>query len=216
MTTLAQPTTLGELQSIAQQMANNPADAIALAAQLQTLARNLPPERSALMSRPEFARASLWNYAASFEMIPATQTLQQGPQVIRVTSDVWVRGLQAQAILQTSFQNGQGLAGVLTPRVPNHRWAFDLNWRIDGKQGFVSSGTAEIFWSAEALTGDGVFSVPLDWKLQTDQTIEVSIVPKLVTLMAGFVTEEGAIWEFLRWVVLNFWVEDLGTPSIQR
>ena len=77
----ATPTSPALLMQLAQQMANNPADAVALGTQMTALIRDLPPDRMTLISRPNFERATLWTYGVSFENVEVASPSEAPPQI---------------------------------------------------------------------------------------------------------------------------------------
>ncbi|MGH7605580.1 MAG: hypothetical protein ACRENK_16495 [Gemmatimonadaceae bacterium] len=213
-------TSVDDVIALAQRMASNPADSVALSSQLVDMLAQMPPPASELLSRPKFDRASLWTLGCSFENVPSTGLVP--PQIIRCQHDVWVRAVQIQVIpavlpllpADPDIADLQATLNILRSMVfslgTNHRGLGAVNWRLDARQGFISSGQTEILAPAALVSGDGRYPAAKDWKLQKDQTIEVSIQNRLGSV--GFETNADPI---LRWVTVCFWVEELEQPSVQ-
>lgn len=217
------PTSLAEVRAVLQRMNGNAADAVALATNLPDLVSRLEPPSARLMSRPSFERATLWTYSAQFEDIEPGQ--EAPPEVIRVQRDLWVRGVDCQVLWGPplaqadigSYVELWSIMKTLFSNAPNARQLVELNWRVDARQGFISTGTSETLERASLIAGDGVFSAPLDWRLQKDQTIEVrcrSLIEDVFPA-AGFPTLANAGGLVIRWVVVSFWGEGLDTPSVR-
>ena len=90
-----------------------------------------------------------------------------------------------------------------------------MNWRLDGRQGFISSGQSEILAPAVGLTGDGFWIAPMDWRLQKDQAIEVRVRSRMLDFLTAnldpaFVDDADRT---LRWIVVTFWAEEMNQPS---
>jgi len=213
--------TTDELRSLARQMADNPRDAVALASALADTARSLPPDRADVLSPIQFEPATLFTLGAVFENVPLDS--EPPPYVIELTRDSWVRSVSAIAYL--SAQETQGdladLAGALqliraasASYGQNLRGLFETNWRIDSMQGFISRGAAgEVLAPAPIVTSDGFHWATMDWRLQTEQTIEVRIRSRRDRLQ---LPEGVTAPDTLRYVVVTFWVEELGSaPSVQ-
>jgi hypothetical protein len=210
------PSSLDEAAALAERMASNPADAVSLAGRLQELIRNLPPERSELVSRYRFDRSALWTLIASFENV-AADLPETGPSIVTCQHDVWIRGVQAIGIW-TIPDGAAGLTlslelGQVAIRTPNGLPLFEANWRINGKQGFISNGNSEVLGPAALDAGDGFFSAPLDWRLQKDDTIEVRIRSRLADFMPTDLAQTPV--PTLRWVVVAFWAEELRQPGLR-
>jgi hypothetical protein len=216
--TIAAPT-LDDAIALAERMAQNPADAVTLAGQLAELVQSLPPGRSELLSRPAFERASLWSLATSFENIALGAEV--GPQIIRCQRDVWIRGVQIQAYVQPLADLVADYLAKLrvlerTCRTTGDNWrgAIEANWRLDAKQGFISTGQAEILGRGTLVAGDGFWNAPLDWRLQKDQVIEVrvrNVLDRLIPVGASDVLVAADYT--IRWCVVSFWAEELNQPS---
>lgn len=211
------PTSLAEISAVATTMASSPAQAVQMGAELGNLARNLPPPRSELLTRPYFERGTLWSLGTSFEFLPNDGT-EVTPQIIRLQHDVWIRGVESVGVLGFT-DDGSQFAELffLGQRFGvGNRWLFELNWRVDARQGFISEGQAEVLSPANTITGDGRFSAPLDWKLQKDQTIEVRCRSRLANILGPDLPPPVAGEPppvFLRWVVVNFYAEEIAQPG---
>jgi hypothetical protein len=212
--------TLSDAISLTDRMVANPADSVTLAPQLLETIRLLPPARAELLSRPSFQRASLWSLATTFERLSPGP--DGPPQIIRCQRDVWIRGVQAQAYLAPAESEDvsaidalRRLRRVCGQAGSNLRGLVELNWRLDGKQGFISTGQAEILARGTSITGDGFWSSPLDWQLQKDQVIEVRARARTLDFLP---LEDETISEVdrqVRWLVVTFWAEELRQPSTQ-
>lgn len=207
------PSSLSEIRSLASHMAQHPADAMALASQLNDAIRRLPPEHAQLLTSPHWKRGTLWTLVAQFENIELTEVNETPPQNIRLPRDMWIRGVNACVIVEWPLV-GLTTSGFFQQQARNNRWAVEVNWRVDARQGFVSSGQSEILESAAAVTGDGECSVPLDWRLQKDQTIEVRLRSSLTDVYA-FPDDAADSPERIRWAVVSFWGEDTQQASVR-
>jgi hypothetical protein len=212
-----QPLTVQDVITVARRMAQNPADSVTLASQLADMIRALPPDAAEVLSRQKFERASLWTLGVSFENVLPNGEVP--PQEIRIPHDMWIRGVCAQAYWRLKGDDDTGskielqaFANVGVFR-PNGLGLFETNWRLDGKQGFISSGQSEILAPAALIAADGFFTAPMDWRLQKNQTIEVRLRSRMNTIfpptMASPFSDEDRI---LRWVTVNFWTEELDQP----
>ena len=212
---------LADVVLVLERMKSNPAEAVQLSQLLPELIGNLTPPAAQLLSRPHFECASLWSPTAQFEFVAPRG--EAPTQNIRIQEDMWIRGVQCSVLpglargattvanwLQL-FSYLQGLANVTGE---NGRGLVELAWRIDARQGFISSGTNEIFSIASLITGDGTWSAPLDWQLQKDQVIEVRLRSRILDyLTPSQDLPEAAL--ALRWVNVTFWAEGLRQPSVQ-
>lgn len=214
------PIELEDLRAVLQKMSGSAADAVALAKTVPDMLRRLPPPAAQLMSRPHFERATLWSYVADFEDVrPDGETT---PQVIRIQKDCWIRGVQVQVyagfpIEDPDLVNLVGLwatlQGLSDAYGNNNRALVELNWRIDSAQGFISTGTSETLERAALIAGDGQFSAALDWRLQTEQTIEVRCRSLIRDFFPVALLSDAEAT--LRWVVVTFWGEQLEQPSVR-
>src|SRR6185503_17351952 len=209
--------------AVAQRMAQNPADSVSLVGQLVTLLANLPPPASELLSRPDFERASLWTLGTFFENVTATSSPPL--RVIEMQRDVWIRGVQAQAY-PLFVETGQAPADALFEQLSffrelreyastNGRPLFEANWRLNGKQGFISSGSTEVFAPGAVIAGDGFFSAPMDWRLQKGETLEVRVQSRMSDILPANLAGVSDANRVLRLVTVTFWAEELTAPSVQ-
>lgn len=205
-----QPPTLNDVRLCASRMASNAADALNLVPAFAELVEGLQPADSLLRSRPEFERGALWSYPALFEFVEANS--EQPLQVLTAQTDLWIRGVNCTVI--TGFQQGSGGAaeGLIFSVLSllygrNSRFIIEAKWRLDEAQGFISRGTSETFAPAVLITGDGEYNAPLDWVIEKDETIEVSI-RSLVPQLLGTAQPETPLPP-LRAVWIAFWGEDL-------
>lgn len=173
------PATLDEVIALTDRMAANPADAVQLAPTLSERIASLPPANSELMTSPRFHLNSKWSYAAIFQNVPVNGVSVPFP--IRLPHDTWIRGVVSQVYPGIVLGEDPSVRLLLNREIArsygaNGRWAVTANWRVDARQGFISSGASqEIFSELALLTGDGFWTAPLDWRMQKDQTIEVTI-----------------------------------------
>jgi len=213
---VTRPTTLEEIEGLARTMAGSPAQAVSMAASMADKARELPPPQSELLSRPLWARGSLWTTGVSFEFVPNDGS-ESPPQIIRAQHDLWVRGVEACAIFQ-AFGNPATMlelqGGMRANFGDSNRWAAEANWRVDARQGFVSSGQAEILAPLNSIAGDGAFSAALDWKLQKDQTIEVRARSRLGDVLGPLATDLDDGFK-IRWLAITFYGEVLRMPGVR-
>lgn len=213
------PVPLQEIFSLVQQMIANPADQVTQAARLREMVRALPPEAGELLSRAVFSRCGLWTLVAHFFSVPEGD--ETPPEVIRMPRDGWIRGVSAAAIVPLSNDgiDAQGIVQAATQRRAvaettgsNFRGLFELNWRINSKQGFISSGTSEILGTASLITGNGFWKAPMDWRLQLDDTIEVRARLRLQRLFPTDCAEPSIPREF-PWIAVGFEMEELPQPK---
>lgn len=182
------PTTLSELRHTLQSAAQTPSQAAAMADLLPDMIRRLPPERGQLASRTKFSLGSDSILQAQFDDVETSGGNSiSSPEVIEVDHDTWIRGCSAYAVVQLPGGEEQvpllafDLIRLTTERIAAKqaacgRWTFDVNWRLDGKQGFVQRGASgEVLAPANLVTGTGQYIAPMDWRLQKDQTISVRI-----------------------------------------
>lgn len=210
-------TTLDDVRALAQSMVASPANAVQLAGELQTSIQKLPPPRADIITRPDFERAALWTYTASFENLPNSGIVQE-TQPIEVQRDVWVRSVSACAIVQQEevgeLPESYQFAGLNLGA--NNRWIFEVNWTLEDDRGFITRGLSEILAPGNAVTGDGERSAPVGWRLQKNSTIVVrarSLLAQEQPLLLEPDSESEAV---LRWLVVNFWCEEIRQPGIAR
>lgn len=215
-----QPPTLEQIARLAGEMAANPTDALHQMRMLAKWLGAMPPPQAELMSPPAFKHTSLWTNAAVFENV-APDEVREGVEV-RCQRDLWIRGVVAQAIPvfenfdldQDTLTNSLLLNRVtFCPNAANYRGLFELNYRLNGSQGFISQGRSrEAFAPAVAITGDGLYQAPMDWKLETNDHIQVSIRN---TSQRRNSTPVGSLdtAQTLRLVVVSFWGVDMGAWS---
>jgi hypothetical protein len=211
------PIRVQDVYSLVQQMIHSPADQVRLGAQLRSMVQSLPPPHNELISRYQFARAGLWSYVANFFEIE--QGREQPVQVIRIPHDSWIRSVQAIALprLDPDYVTANDLAVAARQRkllnaATGSAWRglIELNWRINARQGFISSGTGEVQSPAALVAGDGQYGADLDWRLQQEDTIEVRCRSRVGQVYAENV--EPAIDRTLAWVCVVFWAEELPQP----
>ena len=204
--------------ALADRMASTPADAVAMSGTLVDCIRALPPPSGALLSRPRFDRASLWTLGTTFENVAVG--VQQPPQIIRCQHDVWIRSVQAQAYprlepFDANFNSLSLIVQLFRSLVftvgTNGRGLFKANWRLDARQGFITTGQSEVLAPAASITGDGRYPAPKDWMLQKDQTLEIRVESTLQDFELG-VADAALI---LRYLVVTFWAEETDQPSQQ-
>jgi len=217
------PSTIEQALSLARRMRADPSAAVALAPQLADLIDRLPPPAGELLSRPLFERATLYTEVVSFENVPPGA--QPPPQSIRCQRDLWFRGVTAQAYPSLTAASAEALFAknlILKQfsKTTNGRNFFEVNWKLEGTQGFISRGAeAEILAPAVTVTSDGFFHAPLDWQLQANDTIQVRIRNAMRDLFPATISSEifSDAELTLRWVVVTFWAEEPRTqPSVRR
>lgn len=205
--------------ALATRMTQNPADSVSLASQLATMIANLPPPSGELLSRPHFERASLWTLGCTFENV--TTDAVPPPAVIQAQSDVWIRGVSAQAYPLIVAEDNDGFVSFVdfyqalkANEGTNGRPLFDVNWRIDGKQGFISGGATEVLGAAPLVAGDGYWTATMDWRLQKTQTIEVRVQSRMNQVFPTTLDDVNDTNRVIRLLVVAFWVEEISSPSV--
>jgi len=210
--------TLNDLEAMIAR-AQGAADSTSLAGEVVNLIQALPPEQSEILSRPAFERGALWTMGVSFENVGPDDS--PPPQNVLMPHDMWIRGVNAQAYWRFPVSDANGalsfaaILGASKSNQPNNRGLFEVSWRIDAKQGFISSGQAEINASAQLVTGDGAFSAPMDWRLEKNQIVEVRLQSRMREFLPTGLVDVTDADRILRWVVVTFWGEELRQPSIQ-
>jgi hypothetical protein len=212
---MIQPIRPQEVYSLLQQMIAHPADQVRLSSQLRSMVQNLPPPFSELVSRYQFDRAGSWTYPANFFEVGDREPV---PQVIRIPHDSWIRGVQAFALTRIAEpENGATRLQMTSQRNAiadrtgsGMRGLFEVNWRINSRQGFISTGTGEILAPAALVGGDGAYSAPLDWRLQQEDTIEVRVRNRIEAI---FGNTETVLDTTIPWVAVCFWAEELPEPK---
>lgn len=211
------PIRVQDVYSLVQQMIHSPADQVRLGSQLRNMVQSLPPPHNELISRYRFARAGLWSYAANF--FEVGENLEPPVEVIEMPHDSWIRSVQAFALprLDPDYVAETDLDAAARQRKllgqatgTNFRGLVELNWRINARQGFISSGTGEVQSPATMIAGDGLRSADVDWRLQKQDTIEVRARSRVGQIFAPSV--EPAIDRTLAWVCVIFWAEELPQP----
>lgn len=212
------PVRLQDVYSTLQQMLQSPADQVRMSSSLRDMVRNLPPEKGEIFSRQEFERAGTHSYVANF--FDVAETGEAPTQVIRIPHDSWIRGVHAFALtaLDETQVTAEGLLDAANQRLlvqrttgTNFRGIIDLNWRLNGSQGFISSGRGELIWRATAMAGDGQYSAALDWRLQQEDTIEVRCRNRIRAIFpAG---EDTSLARVIPWVCVIFWAQQLPQPK---
>lgn len=211
-------TTLSELRGVLEQAAQTPSQAAAMADLVPELVRGLPPDRAELSSRQKYHLGSDTVLLAHFEHVkPSGGASIDSPQVIEVPYDMWIRGCVAYSVAQIPGPNEsvvdlptmEGFADLQDKFArlgACGRYQFDLNWRLDAKQGFVQRGASgEILANATSITGTGTFPAAMDWQLQKNQTIEVRIRNVYDRLLGDAVNPPIALTSELRLVVVAFY-----------
>ena len=209
---------IAEALALSVRLGSNPGDAPTLAPMLADAIRMLPPRGSELLSRPAFQRATLWTMASVFERIPPGAEF--GPINVMAQRDLWIRGVEIQAYLAPVVDGDptlpfQRLRRICGQAGTNLRGLIDCNWRIDGQQGFISSGQSEILGRGSLLGGDSAFSVDLDWQLQKTQTIEVRLRNRVRDFLPAAAEGVTDLDRTIRYACVAFWGEELRNPSAQ-
>lgn len=213
----SQPGNLAEIKALAQVVARGGHDAVGMGPLLAEKVRQLPPGRQLERSRPYIERASLLTLAASFENVPVDGTIPPS-EVIRIppwAHDQWIRRGDAQAYIKFEDEaQAEAFAPLYERLGSNGRFWFEVNWRVDSKQGFIYGGRTEVLSSAVSITGDGTFPAPKDWPLENNQTIEV----RVRSLLGDYFTaaELEPLNLALRWIVVSFGAEPMQDAAKAR
>lgn len=227
MTQGIKPVSLEMCASLAEQLAANPADAVHQLPLLRKWLRELPPAYAELVSRPEWNAASLWRNSIVIENL---EPGEDRVEVVRSQRDLWIRGCVAQAIPSinpeledpdSADELTEALAqlrlGACAPS-SQFRSFFDFNIRLDGSMGFFSrgkSGGVEI--GAEGAAGSAIRMAKMDWRLETNQNIEIRVRNRSEQFGFLSLNEDGEqrLGLALRAVYVTFWGVELrgGTHS---
>lgn len=212
---------------MAERMAANPAESVHQMRVLAKMLHEMPPHESVLLSRPEWNRATLWSSTAVFENLAPNQ---DDTQLVRSQRDLWLRGVAIQVVPQlpllppngetlTDQILGSRLIAAMQPGTTNFRQFVEWTLRLDGDLGFFSTGqSGEAFINAMGAGGDGERSMPMDWRLWTNQHIEVTVRNVTQRLFGPLVEEEAAAGFPLRAVYVTFWGLEIGglRPGVGR
>lgn len=206
---------LEDVARFATDLAQNPASALHELRLLARMLEQLPPERAEKLSQPMWRHAAIATDAQVFRNVPQGQPISR---TIRMQSDRWIRGLVAmcltspsEAEIQSQIDSFFALGLLCQHTGANGRGLFDLTFRLDGDQGFVMRGASGATQTvASTITGDGTWSCPVDWHLQRDQNVEVTITNRTDRIGTGAVGVE------LPLVVVAFWDEPDSPDGIDR
>ena len=216
-------TTLAECAALAERMAQNPAEAVHQMRTLAKLIHELPPYESQILSRPEWNASSLWTNTAVFQNIGADDPPET--EIVRCQRDVWIRGVTATAIPVIPGidpEDPDWITALLAIRelcahTSNLRNLFEFRIRLDGDRGFFSTGqSGETNIRAASAAGDGERLVKMDWRLETNQHIEVTMRNAFNSFQR--LTEPLDIEIRLALVTISFWGEEIGglRPGVGR
>lgn len=207
----ATPPSLVDVRSVLTQMLGSASEQVRQSSYLVQMVRELPPSPGAMKSRVRFDRAALMSLCANFfnlrENVPASKN-------IRVPEDCWVRGVSAVVLPSVSFDQVPDAAAwyaatqmraLLTRYGTNWRGLVEVDWRIPAQQGFIQDGQADVMAPAAQVTGDGEFSVDLDWRLNREDTIVVRATNRLNRTLDAEC--DSAIVREFPWVAVVFWAE---------
>lgn len=203
---------LQQIRQVLGQMLGNANDLVRLAPSLSEMVRELPPPDAQLLSRYRFDRAGLYTYVANFFNMPEDEPRTED---IRIPDDCWIRGVNICALpalwweeppTATVWDQQARLRGLVARRYgANWRGLVDVDWRIPSQQGFIQDGAGDLLAPGTLVSGDGQFSVPLDWRLKRDDHIIVRCVNRLNRVVdAECVT---ALYRSLPWVAVVFWAQ---------
>lgn len=200
-----------EIRSMLTQALADAGDQVRIVETLAKRARELPPPDAQLKSRPKFARAGLQSYYANFFEMPDGIELTKS---IRVAHDCWIRGVQLAVLPALEFEETPDAAtwwsaahmrALLNRYGQNWRSFVDVRWRIEDYQGFITDGYAAVVPPATMVSGDGIGSADLDWKLKQDQQIVVDCTNRI-----GRIIDPECATYFKRtlpWAAVVFWAE---------
>jgi hypothetical protein len=204
---------LQEISTLLTQMLGSASDQVRLMPTLAQQVRQLPPPDSVLLSRPVFDRAGLWSYCGNFFNLGQEVTASQ---VIRIPEPSWIRGVDICVLPSLYFDQfpdpGVWLQAaeqraLLCRYGTNWRGLVDVDWRLTGKQGFIQDGHGDRDAPATQVSGDGEFSVPLDWRLDRDDGILVRCSNRVNRVLDPECNTY--VERTLRWVAVIFWAEEL-------
>lgn len=191
------------------ELQRNPAMAVGSGPMLiPELLQQLPAQVSAEATRADYTRGISYSLPLVFEdVLPGEVTTSQS---IRLTvGDFWVRGMTAQAYPDFRFETVEQQQGVSAAIglgykrfiSENLRGAFDFNFDLDDRQGFVTDGDSEVFTSGAASVGIGARPTPVDWRLQRSQTIRGTLRNRIE---ASLPAEIATVVPRLKYVVICF------------
>jgi len=199
------PESLSDLLARVQAAAASGANAVAHMAGIAKSLRELPPPDGALMTRNAWERATLFSWAGVIEDLAIDE---ERTFTIEAPHDLWIRGVVAGCIpnLAVLDESPEDLIEIFAPlrqSGTNYRALFDYQFRLDGRIGFQSRGTAAAFAPTPPTTGDGTYIQPMDWRIQRDQALQVTIRNRTAPLFAGVNPPIPGLE--LRLVTLVFW-----------
>jgi len=207
-----QPPTLQDVLSLAETAASSGANAVHHMTQISQALRNLPPAAGEILTQPKWRAASLWSYAANVQNLAPNQ---EKTAQIRLPAPVWMRGVVTGVIPVLAFGTqtpSQVLEAwqLIRQQASNYRSLIEVSWRLNGRQGWVSTGTGEAQAAANTISGDGTYLERLDWKLEREDTIDVRIRNVSNRLVSSLPGEAGAGGGFtLAMVNVVFWAQKL-------
>ena len=205
--------TLHDVRALIGQMLQSPSDQVRLAASLRDMVAQLGPGQARLQSRVDFDRAALYALCANF--FDLTDAAEERSETIRIPHDMWIRGVHAFCLpsLQESTVEADGILLTAEQRRrlldygTNWRGLFEVSWRLNAKQGFITDGHGELMVPAASVTGDGERMADLDWQLEREDTIVVRCRNRIRRI---FPTDcVTALGRTLPWIVVAFWGERL-------
>lgn len=195
------PSRLSTVRSVLETIATGDVSAMGLTGELVSLVERLPPSYGEGLSRPFVERGSAVVLSQSFLNVPVAPATQS--ESITMREDVWVRGMTSTALLQWPTIAAAAAAGPLQNYGVNGRPWFEMKFRLNDLQGFVYGPRTETFAPAVLTTGDGRYPSAMDWTLQKNQTIDLTVRSLVARLFAGRTVPT------LRWVSVSVLVQPI-------
>jgi len=197
------PTDVATVIAMAETIRSGDVSAMGLTGELVRAIERLPPTLGEGITRPVQQRGTSRYYTQDFENVapsPATETKN-----IVLEEAGWIRAIVSTCIIQAvNVQTAAAVAAVAREYGLQGRAFFDLKFRLNERQGFVYGPRVETFGEAVIITGTAEFPSPMDWTLQKEDGIQLTIRNRLSAI---YPEADPALT--MRWVTVTFFVEPL-------